>query len=94
MNSYAEYFYKKQKYAHLKSRLSFDIVPFYLCHTLMKVRTEQAQAMNLVPYLEYFLSLDSKAYFMENQEARAPRTERAAIKLGNQAARAAIAMFI
>ena len=53
------------------------------CQTLMKVRTEQAQAMDLVPYLEYFLSLDSRAYFMENQEARAPRAERTAIRTGN-----------
>ena len=59
-----------------------------------EVRTEQAQAMDLVPYLEYFLSLDTRAYFSENQEARAPRAERAAIKLGNQTARAAITMFV
>ena len=64
------------------------------CTTLMKVRTEQAQAMDLVPYLEYFLSLDTRAYFIENQEARAPRAGMAAIKLGNQTARAAITMFV
>ena len=34
------------------------------------------------------------AYFMENQEARAIRAERAAIKLGNQTARAAINLFV
>ena len=50
--------------------------------------------MDLVPYLEYFLSLDTRAYFSENQEARAPRAERAAIKLGNQTARAAITIFV
>ena len=50
--------------------------------------------MDLVPYLKYFLSLDTRAYFSENQEARAPRAERAAIKLGNQTARAAITIFV
>ena len=39
------------------------------CTKLMKVRTEQVQAMDLVPYLEYFLSLDTRAYFIKNQSS-------------------------
>ena len=36
----------------------------------------------------------TQAYFMENQEARATRAERTAIKLGNQTARVAINLFV
>ena len=41
------------------------------CSTLMKVRTQQTNTENLVPYLEYILSLDARAYFSENPIARA-----------------------
>ena len=40
------------------------------CATLMKVRTQQRQTENLTPYLEYFLSLDTRAYFAKNQITR------------------------
>ena len=40
------------------------------CATLMKVRTQQSQTENLTPYLEYFLSLDTRARFAKNQIAR------------------------
>ena len=41
------------------------------CSTLMKVRTQQTKTENLDPYLEYVLSLDTRAYFIENPIARA-----------------------
>ena len=36
------------------------------CNTLMKVRTQQAEAISLNPYLEYFASIHLKAYFINN----------------------------
>ena len=40
------------------------------CSTLMKIRTQQADITSITPYLEYYQSLDSRALYIENEEAR------------------------
>ena len=36
----------------------------------MKITTQQAKTEEILPYLEYVMSLDARAYFMVNQIAR------------------------
>ena len=40
------------------------------CRTLMKIRTQQVKTEDILPYLEYVMSLDTRAYFIVNQVAR------------------------
>ena len=40
------------------------------CSTLMIIRTQQAEITSITPYLEYYQSLESRALFIENEEAR------------------------